>query len=118
MGLQVPQLSELLVAAVKLAQKRLCRGVYDLMCTYIPMLRERFEANVAVVRSFARVSSFMRLQIAKLAESLTTVRLLAQEWLDSRMRSCVNFEMRLLVERFPTTWYVTEILLLRPVWIW
>lgn len=89
MTFQVSQLSELLVAVVELASERLRRGVDDFMCSHIPSLSECLSASIAAIWSFASVSAFMRLEVSKLGEALTTTRLLADLPCVSQIR-CVG----------------------------
>ena len=106
---QVAELCELLIATVQLADKWFSRGMYDLVSSNIPVLCESLEADVALVRSFSRVSSFMCLEIAELAESLTTICLFTEERLDACVRSVVDIEVRFLIERFAAVGYLAQI---------
>jgi hypothetical protein len=69
-GFQVSQLRELLVASIQLTCEGLGRRVDDLVRSYVAVLSECLAADVAPVRPLAGMSSFVRLEVAKLAESL------------------------------------------------
>ena len=66
----------------------------------VAVLREGLAADVAVVRSFACVSSFVGLEVAELAESLAACGLLAKERFDASVSAGVDVEVCLLVEGF------------------
>lgn len=70
------------------------------MRSYVSVLREGLAADVAVVWSFAGVSSFVGFEIAELAEALATCGLFTKEGLDAGVGSCVDVEVCLLVESF------------------
>lgn len=59
--LQVSKLSKLLAAIVKLAGERLNLLVYDLVCSNVPTLCECLATDVALIRAFTGVTSFVRL---------------------------------------------------------
>ena len=55
----------------------------DLVCSHVSVLSEGLATNIAVIRSFTRVSSFMGFAVTLLAEALTASRLLAEKRLDT-----------------------------------
>lgn len=69
----------------------------------VSVLGEGLAADVAVVGSFAGVSSLMSLEVAELAEALATCGFSAEERLDTCMCTDVNVEVCLLVECFVAT---------------
>ena len=97
---QVAELGEVLAAVVQLASVGLCGRVHDLVRSDVSVLGEGLAADVAVVGSFAGVSSFVGLEVAELAEALATCGFFAEKGLDTCMCTGVNVEMCLLVERF------------------
>lgn len=72
----------------------------DFVRSDVSVLGEGLAADVAVVWSFARVSSFMGLEVAELAETLTTCGLFAKEGFDAGVGTGVNVEVCLLVKSF------------------
>ena len=96
--LQVAELSELLVAFVKTAGKRLCCCVHDLVCSYITALSERLSAKLAAIRTLASVTTLMCLEVSELGETLTTAGLFANERLDASVCPCVDLKMCLLIK--------------------
>lgn len=66
MGLEIPELGELLAAVVESTEVRLGLIVYDLVGSYVAALREAFSADFALVWSFTSVSSLVSLEIAEL----------------------------------------------------
>lgn len=70
------------------------------MCAYVSVLCECLAADIAVVWTFAGVSSLVCLEIAQLAEALAAGGLLAEEGFHAGVGAGVNVEMCLLVEGF------------------
>ncbi len=81
MRLEVAKLRELLAALVQLTEVRFLPAVDDFVCSDVAMLREGLAADVAVVRSFACVSSFVRFEVSELGEALVTGWVFAYEGL-------------------------------------
>lgn len=57
--LQVSKLGKLLAAVIKLAGEWLDLLVHNLVCSYVSTLSECLATNVALVRAFAGVASFV-----------------------------------------------------------
>jgi hypothetical protein len=89
--------------------------VHDLVSAHVAVLRECFETDVAVIRSFASVSSFVCFEVTKLAEPLTAIRFFTQEWLNSSVSSGMDLEMCLLVESLAAPGDVAEVFLSRSI---
>lgn len=76
MTFQVAKLSELLVASVQLACKRLGRGVNNLVSPHIAPLCKGLTADVTAVWTLSSMPSLVCLEVSKLRKSLATSRLL------------------------------------------
>lgn len=94
----------MLPAVVQSARVGLCGCVDDLVRSDVSVLGERLAADVAVVWSFACVSSFVGLEVAELAEALTACDFLTEEGLDAGVGAGVDVEVCLLVEGFVAAW--------------
>lgn len=90
----------MLAAVVKFARVRLCGRVDNLVRSDVSVLGEGLAADVAVVWSFAGVSSFMGLHVAELAEALATCGFFAKERLHTGVGAGVDVKVCLLVESF------------------
>lgn len=76
----------------------------DFVRSDVSVLGEGLAADVAVVWSFACVSSFVGLEVAELAEALAACGLFAKEGLDAGVGAGVDVEVCLLVEGFVAAW--------------
>lgn len=72
----------------------------DLVRSHVSVLGEGLAADVAVVGSFAGVSSFVGLEVSELAEALAAGRRFAEEGLDTGVGASVDVEVCFLVESF------------------
>jgi hypothetical protein len=100
MALQIPQLREILPTLIKLTSVRFRGRVHDLVRADIAVLRERFAADVAVVRAFAGVPSLVGLEVAELAEALAAGGFFAEEGFDAGVGAGVDVKVGFLVEGF------------------
>lgn len=100
--LEIAKLGEVLVAVVELAREGLRLGVHDLVRPHVAVLGERLPADVTMIWPLARVPSFVRLEVAELAEALAAGGLFTHERFDTGVGPGVNLQVRLLIERLPT----------------
>jgi len=70
------------------------------MSSDVSSLGKSLPARFKGIWTLSSVPSFVRLQISKLGESLTTGRFLAKEWLVTSMCTHVNLKVGFLEEEF------------------
>lgn len=113
MRFQIAELREVFAAVVESARVGLCCCVHNLVCAHVAVLCECFAADFAVIGAFAGVTSFVGLEVAQLAETLTAGGFFAKEGFHTGVGAGMDVEMGFLVEGFVTAGDCTVVSFLR-----